>query len=613
MTNSAVEYQLRGDVACIQLDDGKAVGTRADDKGNWKVLLPAHKADGNAHTLTVRAANTITFTNVLLGDVWLCSGQSNMAMQLKDCQGAKDDIATADFPRIREITIGPVNRATPAADVNVARPWTPASPGTAGAFTGAGFYFARKVHAETGVPIGLLNASWSSSPIETWLAPEGVVAVPVLAAAREVALKLYAEAHGGELPVKGSSGAIAAARRKADAAAKAARKAANETVKRVRRSGKENVRKVKRQGDARIARIRKQGDAEALEVARREAEQAVAAAREKAEEAVQAAQAESEQASQAARAAKTELDRISGLDFERLYMGVFWDLYTGYHARGEPGQTFALHAAFNGMIEPLIPCAIKGVLWYQGEGNGGDGEPFIWEPRREAAKTYGVASTVTQRDIYFHKMQALIGGWRMLWDQGDFPFYVVQLASFLEPTDDPAGDYTWVPVREAQTKSLSITNTGMAVAIDVGEVKNIHPLNKYDVGLRLALWALAKDYGMTDLVYSGPLYKDMKIEDGKIRILFDHVGGGLMVGKKDGRNAAVEDKDGKLARFAVAGKDRSWRWAEAKIDGDTVLVWSDQVPEPVAVRYAWSMTPEGANLCNQEELPASPFRTDDWD
>jgi sialate O-acetylesterase len=189
----------------------------------------------------------------------------------------------------------------------------------------------------------------------------------------------------------------------------------------------------------------------------------------------------------------------------------------------------------------------------------------------------------------------------------------VQLASYLEPTDNPAGDYCWVPVREAQTKSLKIPHTGMAVAIDIGEVKNIHPVNKYDVGLRLARWALARDYGRTNLVCSGPLYKDMQVKHGKIRITFNHVGGGLMVGRKDGRAPAVEDQGGKLARFAVAGKDKVWHWAEARIDGDTVLVGSDQVPEPVAVRYAWSMTPAGANLYNKDGLPASPFRTDDWE
>jgi len=160
---------------------------------------------------------------------------------------------------------------------------------------------------------------------------------------------------------------------------------------------------------------------------------------------------------------------------------------------------------------------------------------------------------------------------------------------------------------------LKVTpNTGMAVTIDVGKANDIHPKNKFDVGERLALWALAKDYGKTDLVYSGPLYRAMRIEGGKIRIEFDSVGSGLMAGKKEGRNPTVEDAGAKLKRFAIAGKDRKWVWADAVIEGKAVVVFSSEVPEPVAVRYAFSMNPEGCNLYNNDGLPASPFRTDDW-
>jgi sialate O-acetylesterase len=246
---------------------------------------------------------------------------------------------------------------------------------------------------------------------------------------------------------------------------------------------------------------------------------------------------------------------------------------------------------YNAMIHPFVRLPIKGALWYQGESNGGEGE------------------------TYYHKMRALIGGWRQQWGQGDFPFYFVQLANFQNATEDPAGGNGWAKLREAQRKSLSIPNTGMAVITDtvpLAEANDIHPRNKYDVGLRLARWALNRDYGQKDIEVSGPLFKALKIEGNKARLVFDHSGSGLMVGKKEGRTPAIENKEGKLKRFAVAGADKKWFWAEAIIENHTVVVSSPEVTEPVAVRYAFSMNPDGANLCNREGLPASPFRTDNW-
>jgi len=207
----------------------------------------------------------------------------------------------------------------------------------------------------------------------------------------------------------------------------------------------------------------------------------------------------------------------------------------------------------------------------------------------------------------------MVGGWRKLWGF-EFPFYYVQLPILDKPNDDPSGGKRgWQANRMGMLQALTvIPNSGMAVTVDVGDANDIRPRNKFDVGERLALWALAKDYGKTGLVCSGPLYKAMKVEEGTIRIAFDSVGSGLMVGRKDGRNPAVEDKGAKLARFAIAGEDRKWVWANAIIDGKTVIVSSPGVPRPVAVRYAFSMNPQGCNLYNREGLPASPFRTDDW-
>lgn len=242
---------------------------------------------------------------------------------------------------------------------------------------------------------------------------------------------------------------------------------------------------------------------------------------------------------------------------------------------------------YNAMIHPLAPFAMKGAIWYQGESNGGEGES------------------------YYHKMQALINGWRKLFNP-DLGFYWVQLANFRQPNDNPEGGDGWAKIREAQRKTLNMKHTGMAVIIDIGEANDIHPRNKQDVGSRLAQWALHQTYGQKDLVPSGPLFKSMKAYKNTIRLSFDHVGKGLMVGRKTGLSPTEEVKDGELKRFAIAGPDKKWHWATAKIDGDEVVVSSPEVPNPVAVRYAYSMNPTGANLYNKDGLPASPFRTDDW-
>jgi len=244
---------------------------------------------------------------------------------------------------------------------------------------------------------------------------------------------------------------------------------------------------------------------------------------------------------------------------------------------------------FNGMVKAVQPYAIKGAIWYQGESNGGEGE------------------------TYFQKKKAMVLGWRKTWDQGEFPFYLVQLANFRAATDTPGGGDGWARLRESQLKAVrQIPKVGMAVITDIGEERDIHPRNKYDVGRRLALWALANDYGK-DLVYSGPLYKSMKVEGDKIRVSFDHTGTGLIAAKKDNPQSIDPPAPAeKLEGFAVAGEDKVFYWADAVIDGDTVVVSADEVKAPVAVRYGFRMNPIKINLYNKENLPASPFRTDAW-
>ena len=233
----------------------------------------------------------------------------------------------------------------------------------------------------------------------------------------------------------------------------------------------------------------------------------------------------------------------------------------------------------NAMIAPLAPYALRGAIWYQGESNAGDGMAYV------------------------DKTKALVLGWRALWG-AEIPCYHVQLAGF---------GADWAMFREAQTKIMdAIPRTGMAVTTDIGAAADIHPRNKQDVGWRLAQWALAKDYGKQDVVFSGPICKSQKAEGGKVVLMFDSVGKGLLAGVKEGLAPVKEEASGTLDEFVIAGADKKWVKAEAKIEGNAVVVASPEVKEPVAVRYAYVPCPQGRLLYNRDGLPAVPFRTDTW-
>ncbi|MGN6553147.1 MAG: sialate O-acetylesterase [Verrucomicrobiota bacterium] len=474
-----------GEQVTVTFGVAKAVVTTGKN-GRWAVQLAPQPASSDPLTLTVSGRNTIVVQDVLLGDVWLCSGQSNMEFGLGGCN-AKEDIEAAQFPTLRRIKFNHVTAEKPADQIPGR--WEICTPQSAPGFTAVGFYFARRIQKETGVPIGLIDDNWGGTRIEPWIPPSGFEMEDSLA------------------------GIVA-------------------DVKKREQSYRDDLGKALDPLEQWIVQARK------------------ALATNGAELPVQ--------------------PQIPG---------------NPYNDASFPSSLY------NGMIHPIVPFGIKGAIWYQGESNGGEG------------------------DEYYAKMRALIGGWRKLWAQGDFPFYFVQLANFTQPNDDPAGGDGWARVRMAQLKSLEIPKTGMAVAIDLADADNpndIHPKNKFDVGERLALWALARDYGKGGLVCSGPLYRSMKVEGDKVHISFASVGGGLMAARKEGREPAAEDASGKLKRFAIAGADRKWFWADAIIDGDTVIVSSPKVPAPVAVRYGYSMNPAGCNLYNREGLPASPFRTDNW-
>ncbi|MFM1560975.1 MAG: sialate O-acetylesterase [Roseibacillus sp.] len=435
-----------GEKVTVELG-GKSGSTKAAGDGRWRVDLPEMKADGKVHTMTVKGVNTVTINDVLLGEVWLCSGQSNMEWSMSHTMNAKEEMAAADFPKIRLYNV-PGHVAKPQPQDDPRGQWQLCSPKTIGGFSAVGYFFGRELQKNIKVPIGLVGTNWGGTRIEPWTPPVGFKVVPNL--------KDYVE----------NLDAIAAA----DGAGKAPR------------------------------------------------------------------------------------------------------------PKGGAVQIY------NGMVHGLTPLSVRGAIWYQGESNAGDGLR------------------------YDYLKEALVLGWRTVFENENLSFYWVQLANFQGPNNNPAGG-GWGPVREGQRRALRIPDTGMAVTIDIGNARDIHPRNKQDVGERLARWALAKNYGKK-IVYSGPLYKGMKKVGSRIRIEFDQVGSGLMIGRKEGLAPTVQISNAELARFAIQDASDKWHWAKAKIEGKTVVVWHDDVKNPKHVRFGYESNPEGINLYNKEGLPASPFTTD---
>ena len=421
-----------GEEVTVSLGDNKA-STKAGADGKWSVKLKEMTAGGGPLELVVKGKNEIKLTDILIGEVWVASGQSNMEWSVAASANPQEEIAAAKYPNIRLFHVKKVPAVTPQDEVVLDREWSECSPETIGNFSAVAYFFGRHIHKELNVPVGLINTSWGGTAIEPW--------TPIVGFESVESLKPIAEQ-------------------------------------------------------------------------------------------VKAQQAKPE--------------------------GV------------APNHGAPMHL-YNGMVHGIVPFGIRGALWYQGESNRGQ----------------GVA--------YEQRMHALINGWRTVWNQGDFPFLFVQLAPFKYGPTDP--QFLLPQIWEAQTKTLALKNTGMAVTTDITHLTDIHPKNKQDVGKRLALWALAKTYGKEGLVYSGPLYKSMKVEGNKVRIEFEHVGGGLK---------SRDDKP--LSWFTIAGKEGDFVEATATIDGKSVLVSSDKIAEPAAVRFGWDQLAE-PNLMNAEALPAGPFRT----
>jgi sialate O-acetylesterase len=588
--------------------NGRRYRATAGTGGRWEVTLPPMDA-GGPYTMEISGGNRIEIGHILVGDVWLCAGQSNMVhyMELHNERYA-DEIAQADYPDIRQFLIpttpnleGPQGELPPAA-------WKSANPEDVKRFSVVAYFFALKLHQKYGVPIGIINASVGGTPIEAWTSEPGLGDFPDLVSLIE--------------------------KNKDTAYVNSTNRAAREDMREINATRGE---------DRGLSGTVKWYDADyqpdnwhAIFIPGYWEDQGVR----NLDGVVWYRREIDVPASMAGIPARVALGRI--IDADHLYIngtevghttyqypqrrylvpagvlkpgknllvirvqnnfgkGGFVPDKPYYLAAG--GDTLLLtgkwkykvgevyrhdrfprmgisaqnqpSALYNGMIAPLTDYRVKGFVWYQGESNAGRPEQ------------------------YRALMPALIGDWRRHWGDETLPFLYVQLPNYMEVNYSPE-ESNWAMLREAQLEALEVPNTGMAVAIDLGEWNDIHPDNKKPVGDRLALAAEKVAYGEKDLVWSGPLYRSSRIDGDRIILTFDHVGSGLT--SCDGREPG---------HFAIAGEDKKFRWARAEIESDsTVVVRSEEVPEPRYVRYAWADNPDFANLCNKEGLPASPFRTD---
>lgn len=576
----------------------------ADKTGKWMLYLD-NEAAGGPYTLSVKGKkNNVELKDILVGEVWICSGQSNMEWPLNAALNAGPEIAAASYSQLRQIRMEHTVSVVPEDDSKTTG-WEVCTPATAGNFTAVGYYFARELQKELNVPVGLINTSWGGTMVETWISKTGLQSNAEFA---DVSKQLPANREQFEKEQ------LAEIQKNV---ATFQYQAAAETT-----AGWETA----AYNDTRWSN---------LQVPKGWEEQGLNGL----DGTVWYRKTITLTAAQAAKDATIWLGKIDDCDeafingakvgetcvYDRLRKytvaagllkegknviavkvldtgggGGFWgdaadvkietadgvfSLAGEWKARVDVKASIVSVSPnamptllYNSMVHPLVPFAIKGAIWYQGESN---------------------ADRAQQYELSF---PLLINDWRSKFKQGDFPFYFVQLASFNANNQNGTGGSKWAELRDAQLKTLQLKNTGMAVTTDIGDAKDIHPRNKLDVGKRLASWALKNEYGKS-VIPSGPVYKNMQAVNGHINIEFEYTAGGLK---------AAGNKYGYLQGFMIAGKDQQFKWAKAWIKNNTVEVWSEEVPEPVAVRYAWTDDTGEANLFNSLGLPASPFRTDNW-
>ena len=583
--------------------------TVADKEGNWKVYLSPISVDCNPQKMSIESEGSkIILTNILVGEVWLCSGQSNMQFELKNADEAEKFIAEATNSNIRIYQAGR-DKFKPYECDNCPGKWEISNPKSVGNFTAVGYVFGIELYKKLNVPIGLVEADYGGTGIEAWMNSEDLKKWPVYHKALDK-LEKYKNIQKFNYYRKKDKKEWCEKIKAIDLGFNENWMNPNVNIsdwKKVKPACDWNTPDLK--GNPGIVWYRKKiiipkkwnkkditislGMIRGYDIVFLNGKQVNATLEVKrcwSERFIDIPWPEFKTGENTIVICNLSSDGNGGLRGPDNHMNIYVknassnsiDISDGwFYKRSYKGKKFpkipllfclghkSLTVQYNSLIHPLIPFAIRGAIWYQGESN------------RHNPDYY--------KDLFF----TMVKSWRDEWGQGIFPFYFVQIAPYNYGREQT--EY----VREAQLKSMSLTNTGMAVTLDIGNLKDIHPKNKKEVGRRLALWALSKNYGFTNLVYSGPLYKDYKITNNKIIITFDYAKG-------------LKTQDGKpVSYIEIAGKDRKFYPADARIVDDKIIVSSDKVEKPVAVHYAWSNIAV-PNLCNATGLPASSFRTDNW-
>ena len=590
----------KNEVISVALN-GSVQTAKTGKDGIWRVELPAMKAGGPYDMQIESAEETIGLTNILIGDVWVCSGQSNMEFGLNNVINAGQEIAASTLPDIRLLNVPKNMQSKEQFDLEPCE-WTACNPQTSPLFTAVGYFFGKELQPEIGVPVGLIHTSWGGTDIETWTSWETAVKTndtykKYAGKDQEKAMgysmdniRLYKEALKKDkglvqkwyVPAYKTKGwktmavpkvweaelanedGIVWFRKTIDLPAGVTGKKARINLGAVDdedltyvngvKVGEMNFWMPNRSYEIPAGVLKGGNNVIAVRI--------------------------------------TDTGGLGGIlgKAEEVYLEIDGQRYSlagdwvykpsvvtsMYKVSGISPNSFS-SLLYNGMVHPLIGYGIKGVIWYQGENNAGRAYQY--------------------RTLF----PAMINDWRQQWGY-EFPFLWVQLANFMAVEDQPK-DSDWAELREAQNMTLSLPKTGQAVITDIGEAFDIHPKNKQEVGKRLAKAALQVAYGQP-VLGEGPVYKSMKVEGEKVILTFGNVG--------DGLTTSDRNRYGYVNGFSIAGADRKFVWAKAYIDGNKVVVFSEKVPNPVAVRYGWSNNPYDDNLVNSAGLLASPFRTDQW-
>jgi len=571
--------------------------TIASVDGKWLIILPKMKA-GGPYTMTIEGQNSITLTDILIGDVYFCAGQSNMVLAMERLkENYPNEVKDDNFPQIRNFFV-PTK-----ADVSKVSPdlpkgeWKLASGKELLEFGGVTYFFAKKLYQEYKIPIGIINSSVGGTPVEAWMSIDAFKDFPAIEAQiknfRDTAYMNSLKGNGLSIPAKtfqlsyvpktwhrfwmpgywADQGArnlngILYFKKEIDVPAGMTGLPAKLFIGRIIDADSTFINGVfvgnityqypPRRYNVPANLLKPGKNIILVKVTNTSGKGGFVPDKNY-----------SLQANGQIIDLRGEWDyQVDQVFPKPTYSQPAQQIIQPIVAQNSPT------GLYNTMVAPAINYAISGFLWYQGETNAG------------------------KPGAYAKLLPELIKDWRNKWELGDIPFLFVQLPNYMDVDYVPV-ESDWAQLRQSQLQTLKVVNTGMSVGLDAGEWNDIHPLNKKQIGERLALWAEKLIYRKKNVVYSGPIYRSATVRGNNMILNFDHVGSGL-----------IAKGEPKLYHFAIAGADKKYVWAQAKIEGNTVIVWNDSISSPVVVRYAWADNPEGANLYNAEGLPAAPFEAE---